>query len=97
MSYSLHPGAEQDVADALDFYSKEAGYAVAVRFQDEFERVANLLLAHPDLGTPTSNGRRAIPLKIFPYLLIYRNLENSILILIVRHQHRLPSYAHDRQ
>lgn len=97
MNYLLHPGAEQDVADALDFYSKQAGCAVAVRFLDEFERAANLLLAHPDLGTPTRNVRRAIPLKVFPYLLIYRNLEDSILILIVRHQHRLPSYAHDRQ
>ncbi len=97
MNYLLHPGAEQDVADAMDFYSKQAGYVVAARFLDEFERVANLLIEYPDLGTVTTSGRRFVPLKIFPYLLVYRNFENSILILIVRHQHRLPSYAHDRQ
>ena len=39
MTYSLHPGAEQDIADALDFYTEQAGLLVAQRFLDEFERV----------------------------------------------------------
>lgn len=58
MSYSLHPGAEQDIADALDFYSEQAGLLVAQRFLDEFERVAQLLVAYPGLGTPSTQGRR---------------------------------------
>ncbi len=44
MTYSLHPGAEQDIADALDFYAKQAGPLVARRFLNEFERVATLLV-----------------------------------------------------
>ena len=27
MTYSLHPGAEHDIANALDFYSEQAGPA----------------------------------------------------------------------
>jgi plasmid stabilization system protein ParE len=54
MTYSLHPGAERDVADALGFYNEHAGPAVAERFLEEFERVAKLLVEHPDLGTPTT-------------------------------------------
>ncbi|TPW18018.1 MAG: Plasmid stabilization system protein [Halothiobacillaceae bacterium] len=46
MTYSLHPGAERDVADALDFYSEHAGSAVAKRFIEEFERIAKLLVFH---------------------------------------------------
>lgn len=42
MTYSLHPGAEQDIADVLDFYTEHAGLLVAQRFLDEFERVARL-------------------------------------------------------
>ena len=42
MSFSLHPGAQNDVADALDFYRERAGAAVAERFLDEFERVVAL-------------------------------------------------------
>lgn len=97
MSYTLHPGAEQDVANALDFYSEQAGLVVAERFLEEFERVVTLLLEYPDLGTPTTKGRRAFPLKIFPYLVVYRNLESGIRILIVRHQHRKPGYAGGRR
>ena len=47
MTYSLHLGAEQDIADALDFYKEQAGLLVAQRFLDEFERVATLLVTHP--------------------------------------------------
>ena len=97
MTFALHPGVEHDVAKALDFYSEQAGPAVAVHFLEEFERVAKLLVEHPGLGTPTTRGRRTFPLKIFPYSVVYRNLESSIRILIVRHQHRKPGYAGDRR
>lgn len=97
MTYTLHPGAEQDIANALDFYTEQAGRVVAERFLDEFERVAKLLAAHPELGTPTARGRRKFPLKVFPYSVVYRNLGNNIRILIVRHQHRKPGYADGRR
>ncbi len=60
MSYSLHPGAQSDVADALDFYRERAGAAVAGRFLDEFERVVALLVRHPAFGTPTTVDGEAI-------------------------------------
>jgi len=97
MTYSLHPGAEHDIANALDFYSEQAGRVVAERFLEEFERVAKLLVKHPSLGTPTTRGRRTFPLKVFPYSVVYRKLESSIRILIVRHQHRKPGYAGGRR
>ena len=68
MTYTLHPEAESDIAAALDFYSEQAGRAVAERFLDEFERVAKLLAEYPDLGTPIARGRKTFPLKVFPYL-----------------------------
>lgn len=97
MTYTLHPGAEHDIANALDFYNEQAGHVVAERFLEEFERVAKFLVEHPRLGTPTTRGRRAFPLKVFPYSVVYRNLESHIRILIVRHQHRKPGYAGGRR
>ena len=97
MTYSLHPAAEHDVATALDFYKEHAGLMVAKRFLAEFERVAALLIEHPGLGVPTTRGRRAFPMKVFPYFIVYRILENGIRILIVRHQHRKPGYADSRR
>ena len=95
--YSLHPGAERDIADGIDFYVQQAGMAVAERFIVEFERVANLLVRHPGFGTPASNGRRVFPLQVFPYSVVYRALENDIRILVVRHQHRKPNYGGGRR
>jgi plasmid stabilization system protein ParE len=90
MTYSLHPGAEQDIAHALDFYSEQAGLIVATRFLEEFERASKLLVEYPNLGILSTKQRRTFPMRVFPYSIVYRKLENSILILIVRHQHRKP-------
>ena len=97
MTYSLHPGAERDVADALDFYGRHAGLVVAKRFLDEFERVVTLLVERPGLGVPTKSGRRVFPLKVFPYSVVYREIQSGIRIVIVRHQHRKPGYAEGRR
>lgn len=97
MTYSLHPGAEQDIADALDFYTEQAGLLVAQRFLDEFERVARLLVMHPDFGTPITKGRRVFPLRVFPYSVVYRSLEARIRIIVVRHQRKKPGYGGARR
>jgi len=60
MTYSLHPGAEHDIAKALDFYSEHADSVVAEHFLEEFERIAKLLVEHqgtaqrPQVSSPTS-------------------------------------------
>ncbi|MCU7374562.1 type II toxin-antitoxin system RelE/ParE family toxin [Paucibacter sp. O1-1] len=97
MSYTLHAGAEQDVAKALDFYLRQAGVTVAERFLDEFERAADLVVKQPGLGTPVGHGRRSLPLRIFPYVLVYLDLGSSVRILVVRHQHRRPSHGGGRR
>jgi toxin ParE1/3/4 len=93
VTYSLHPDAEQDIADAVDFYSQQAGPLIAQRFLDEVERVAQLLVSHPEYGTPAAKGRRVFPLRVFPYSIVYRNVESGIRIIVVRHQHRRPGYG----
>jgi plasmid stabilization system protein ParE len=97
VTYSLHPEAERDLADGLDFYSTHAGPTVARRFLEEFQRITELLVEHPGLGTPTGRGRRTYPLQVFPYSVVYRGLAGSVRILVVRHQHRKPSHGAGRR
>lgn len=96
MNQSLHIGARQDVADAMDFYTQNAGAQVAARFLDEFERVVRLLIENPGLGTPMARSRRIFPLKAFPYSVVYRAQGGHLRILIVRHQRRKPGFASNR-
>jgi plasmid stabilization system protein ParE len=97
LSFSLHPGAEQDIADALDFYIEQAGVTVAQRFLDEFERIVRLLSLYPELGTLVAKGRREFPFRVFPYSVVYRNLNLDIRVVVVRHQHRRPGYGSPRR
>jgi len=97
VTFSLHPGAEHDIADALDFYTVQAGPLVAQRFLSEFERVAKLLVEYPRFGTPTTRGRRVFPFRIFPYSIVYRVLETGVRILVIRHHHKKPGYGGARR
>jgi hypothetical protein len=49
LSFSVHPAAEGERADAARFYRQEAGRAAAVGFIEEFDRVAVLPASNPTL------------------------------------------------
>ena len=97
MTYSVHPGAERDLAEASDFYVKQAGKVVAHRFLAEFERVALLLDRNPEAGAEIRTNRRKFHLAVFPYTVVYRKLEAGIQVLVVRHQSRRPNYGMGRR
>ena len=97
MTYSLHRGAELDVLEAARFYRKEGGAKLANRFLNEFERVAELLLRFPGIGTPADELRRGHPLQDFPYSVIYRANAGHIRVLVVRGHLRDPKHGESRR
>ena len=96
MNYSLHPEAAQDLAEILAFYRKSATPRVAEKFLDEFERVAKLLTANPGFGTPFDLPRRIYPLRIYPYSVVYRQVEDGVRVFAVRHHSRHPRFGRGR-
>ena len=70
MKVTLHPGAEQDLQKAAAFYAREGSPRVAARFVAEFKRLGALLIEHPEIGSPRSNGRRGLSMSVFPYTVI---------------------------
>ncbi len=97
MNYSLHRGAELDLLEAARFYRQEGGAKLADRFLREFERVADLLVRYPGIGTPTDEFRRIHPLQDFPYSVIYRPTNDHIRVLVVRGQLRDPQHGELRR
>lgn len=93
MKVTLHPGAEQDLVEAASFYEREGSPTLAARFVSEFKRVAQLLSEYPDIGSPRSNGRRGLPISIFPYTLIYHSNDKEVKILVVKHDRKRPLAA----
>jgi plasmid stabilization system protein ParE len=97
VTYSFHPEAEIELMEAFAFYRTEGGDAIARVFLKEVGRVAELLVANPEFGTPVGGARRSYHLRRFPYSLIYRAAADGIRILVVSHQHRRPGYWRGRK
>jgi plasmid stabilization system protein ParE len=93
MKVTLHPAAEQDIQEAAAFYEREGTPKVAARFVAEFKRLATLLLEHPEIGSPRSNGKRGFSMSIFPYTVIYRACADEIKILVVKHDSKRPRFG----
>lgn len=96
MTYSLHRGAELDLIEAAHFYRREGGAKLANRFLKEFERVVEMLILFPGVGTSAEEVRRTHPLQDFPYSVIYRDGGRHIRVLVVRGQLRDPEHGESR-
>lgn len=96
MRVKLHPRARVDLKEARVFYRQRSPLA-AVAFAHEIDaalsRIAEAPLRYPngDHGT----REHILPWR-FPYTLVYRVYEGSIVVVAVAHQSREPGYWHDR-
>jgi toxin ParE1/3/4 len=97
VSYVLSSEAAEELEQAVAFYRDNASALVATGLLDEFVRSATLLLEHPGLGTPASRNRRLLPLRRFPFSLLYRFDHGQLRIIAVAHHSRRPGYWRDRR
>ncbi len=70
-------------------------------FFAEVEHTVELIQRHPGLGTsvprvPAERGTRRLPLRRFPYTVIYREVETEIQIIAFAHDRRKPGYWSSR-
>jgi plasmid stabilization system protein ParE len=96
MKISRHPGAEQDLHEAAEFYEREGSPLTAARFIGEFKRLVSLLREHPQIGSPRSRDRCGFSMRVFPYTVIYRTNGQEIVILVVKHNSRRFGYGGKR-
>ena len=89
-------GAERDLVEGGLYYSREANADLARAFISEFERSAALLGEQPELGAPWRGEVRRLPLRRFPYSIVYYLSKGRIRILAVAHQSRKPGFWRGR-
>jgi toxin ParE1/3/4 len=90
------PAAREEVIAAARWYAEVAGDDVAEAFDFELHSAVQLLVQMPQLGTPGISKTRNLRLNGFPYTLHYRSTNETITILAVAHQSRLPGYWRSR-
>jgi plasmid stabilization system protein ParE len=88
----IAPAALAELQAAAAFYVSSANVQLGRAFLAEFERKVNLVAATPDLGTLIRGSLRRIPLRRFPYNLIYQTKSDEMRVLAVAHQRRRPGY-----
>ena len=92
MILSTHPLASDELVDGAVYYASEGMVALAEDFISEFERSVTLLTEHPRIGAVLRGKFRRLPLRRFPYSIVYVASENSLRILALAHQRRRPGY-----
>lgn len=92
MIVTIHPLAESELVDGSSYYANEASVVLGDAFIAEFARSGELLRENPRLGAPWRGGLRRLPLRRFPYSIIYHESSVALRILALAHQSRRPGY-----
>ena len=89
----FHPEARAEFLAAVAYYEDQVR-GLGDQLTDEIEHAVQLIVDQPGLGVALSEPSdfRRLPLRRFPYHLIYRSAPGTVLILAVAHQRRRPGY-----
>lgn len=60
------------------------------------QHTLDFIIESPFLGSPYERGTRRVLLRRFPYMVIYRALEDRVLVVAFAHAKRRPAYWTDR-
>lgn len=96
MKISLNAQAELELVEGAAYYAREASAEIANAFISEFDRSAKLLGEFPQMGSIWRGRIRRLPLRRFPYNIVYYPRESEVRILAVAHQRRRPGFWRGR-
>ena len=81
----------------MHYYERESGDALADAFHDEFMAAVRKAGESPEGHHFDSSGLRRANLRRFPHHFLYRVRKDDILILVLRHHKRHPSFGLGRR
>ncbi|MBX3243368.1 MAG: type II toxin-antitoxin system RelE/ParE family toxin [Acidobacteria bacterium] len=96
MNFLLHPEAEDEFNEAIDFYDAcedGLGTSFAVNIFLAIDRILAFPSSYPIVG---NNIRRCLCNK-FPHSIIYEVHNQQVMILAIAHQSRKPNYWEERR
>jgi plasmid stabilization system protein ParE len=89
------PPAREEFLAKVQYYG-ELSPPLAERFVDAVESAASRAVRFPHVGAPFDDGSRRIPLRGFPFSLVYLSEPPGIVIIAVAHYARRPGYWQGR-
>jgi hypothetical protein len=93
--FEFHPEAMIEARAAAEWYA-ERGMTASFDFKQELYRAENLVTERPESWSPYLHGTRCLPLKRFPYGLVYVDRGDRLIGIAVAHFKRKPGYWRQR-
>lgn len=87
--------ASRDLSEALKFY-ENGEPAMDLVFLTEYEKALDRIRQYPSGWAWLESGKRRCQLHIFPYAIIYKELETEISVIAIMHMHRDPEFWRSR-
>lgn len=84
--------AQAELEEAQAYYLQHATPGIAAAFVADYENGAGRLILFPQAGTSISRRLRVLPMRHFPYSIIYQATAEVITIRAISHQRRRPGY-----
>lgn len=95
MTLRFEAEAAEELYRAVQYYEGQSA-GLGGELLDDLDRVAGLLVASPNLGSPGPSGTRRILLSRFPFVVVYKFWEDEPVVVAFSHQRQRPGYWLDR-
>ncbi len=86
----LLPEARDELADAVNWY-EDRQRGVGTRFFNEVQKVFQRIAANPQLHATVHGPVRKAAVRRFPYIVLYREEAEEVIVISVFHTSRNPS------
>jgi plasmid stabilization system protein ParE len=89
------PGARRDFDESFDWYAERSPQS-AQRFTDAVDAALVRIAANPTRFNSADGVHRECPVKKFPFRIVYRLIDNGILVVAIAHAKRRPGFWRNR-
>lgn len=96
MTLAVHPVAIREIHRIANAYDRKA-HRLGDRFAQEVEHAFARIRENPLIGEEIARGERRLLLRRFPYKVIYRVLDDYLLVVALAHHRRKEGYWRRRR
>jgi plasmid stabilization system protein ParE len=97
MRLEFHKLVASDISRIMDYYDDVAGPQLADEFYNELRSFFQKAAESPEAYAIRERDLRRVNLEKFPYHFLFRIVEDTVRILVVRHHSRRPSLGTHRR
>jgi toxin ParE1/3/4 len=96
VAVSIHDEAGQEATVAQAWYEAQRP-GLGLRFASALDAALDRIEAYPNKWTPDRKGYRRYIVDEFPYVVVYKLIDDDVRVIAFAHQKRRPRYWSKRQ